>query len=91
MPAFIAAIVGWLVKSVLVRFLVMFGLFFIMSELIPVLVSMLPTETNLNELFGLLPNSVWFFLNYFKISTGITLVISALLTRFLIRRIPVIG
>lgn len=91
MPAFLMSVITWFVRSVLVKFLIMFALFFVMSEFIPVLVKLLPVGTNLNELFNLLPDSVWYFLNYFKVPTGITLVISALLTRFLIRRIPVIG
>ncbi|WP_392564092.1 DUF2523 family protein [Orbus wheelerorum] len=91
MPAFLMSILGWIVRSILVKFLIMFALFFVMSELIPVLASMLPQSTNLKELFNLLPDSVWFYLNYFKVPTGITMVLAALLTRFLIRRIPVIG
>lgn len=91
MPAFFMAVIGWFVRSILVKFLIMFALFFVVSEFIPVLVSLLPTETNIKELFNLLPDSAWFFINYFKIPTGITLVLSALLTRFLIRRIPIIG
>jgi uncharacterized membrane protein len=91
MPAFLMSIVAWFVRSVLVKFLIMFALFFVMSEFIPVLVKLLPSSTNLKDLFGLLPDSVWYFLNYFKVPTGITMVISALLTRFLIRRIPIIG
>jgi len=91
MPAFLMAIVGWFVRSILVKFLIMFVLFFVMSELIPVLASMLPDSTNIKALFDLLPDSVWFYLNYFNVPTGITMVLSALLTRFLIRRIPLIG
>lgn len=91
MPAFLMSVITWFVRSVLVKFLIMFALFFVMSEFIPVLVKLLPSSTNLTDLFGLLPDSVWYFLNYFKIPMGLTMVISALLTRFLIRRIPLIG
>lgn len=91
MGTFITSVISWFVRSVLVKFFIMFSLFFVVSEFIPILVKLLPNSTNLSDLFNLLPESVWFFLNYFKIPTGITLVISALLTRFLIRRIPIIG
>lgn len=91
MGTFITSVISWFVRSVLVKFFIMFSLFFVVSEFIPILVKLLPNSTNLSDLFNLLPDSVWFFLNYFKIPTGITLVISALLTRFLIRRIPIIG
>lgn len=91
MPAFLMSVISWFVRSVLVKFLIMFSLFFVMSEFIPILVKLLPNSTNLKDLFSLLPDSVWYFLNYFKVPIGITMVISALLTRFLIRRIPLIG
>ncbi|EPD1512537.1 DUF2523 family protein [Klebsiella pneumoniae] len=43
------------------------------------------------ELFAQLPDSVWFWLNLFQIPTGISMMVSAIITRFIIRRLPVIG
>jgi hypothetical protein len=36
-------------------------------------------------------NSTWYFLDVFMVQTGIAMVVSAYTTRFIIRRIPVIG
>lgn len=91
MASFFISVITWVFRSILVKFLIMFALFFVVSEFIPVLIKLLPTDTNIKNLFDLLPDQMWYFLNYFKIPTGVTLIISAMLTRFLIRRIPIIG
>lgn len=41
--------------------------------------------------FGNLPTGVVYFLHYFAVSEGLAFIISALLLRFILRRIPFIG
>ena len=36
-------------------------------------------------------SGTWYFLNVFQVTQGLSLVVSAYATRFVIRRIPVIG
>lgn len=43
------------------------------------------------ELFTAIDPSVWYFMNIFEIPFGITVISSAYLLRFLVRRIPFIG
>ncbi len=81
---------AWLLRSVIIKFVVMFGLFWLISELAPVLLSLLPPIT-FGDSFSVLSPGVWFFLDFFQIQTGATMLLSAFVTRFLIRRIPVIG
>ncbi|WP_249684028.1 DUF2523 family protein [Pectobacterium polaris] len=70
----------------------MFALFFVVQEFVPVLLSLVNVSPlPLVELFNQLPDSVWFFLNIFQVPTGITLMISSIIARFIIRRIPLIG
>jgi hypothetical protein len=38
-----------------------------------------------------IPSSVWYFLDLMNFSMGVSMVLSAYVTRFIIRRIPVIG
>ncbi|MEQ9857056.1 DUF2523 family protein [Pectobacterium versatile] len=83
---------GFLLRSVVMKFAVMFGLFFIVQEFVPVLLSLINVSPlPLVELFSQLPDSAWFFLNLFQVPTGMALMISAIVTRFIIRRIPLIG
>lgn len=83
---------GFLVRSVLVKFIVFFGLFFVTSEFVPILAGLLPTgDAGIPALFAAIPAEVWYFLNLFQVPAGVTAVVSAYATRFIIRRIPVIG
>lgn len=86
-------VLGFLVKSVMVKFAVFFGLFFVTTGFIAVLSSsgLLPSSAGLSSsLAGLTPAGAYFF-DLFALSTGISMVISAYVTRFIIRRLPVIG
>lgn len=87
------SILGFVLRSVIVKFVLFFGLFFITTEFIQVLTSsgLLPSASSLSGLFGGIPSAVWYFLNLFSFSTGVSALVSAWATRFIIRRIPVIG
>lgn len=87
---------GFMLRSLIVKFVTFFALFFIVKEFVNVLVQsqLYPGATQasaLSSAFSGIPGSVWYFLDLFSISTGLSTVISAYATRFIIRRIPVIG
>ncbi|MEX0447815.1 DUF2523 family protein [Xenorhabdus sp. SGI246] len=82
---------GFMLRAIIIKFAVFFALFYLVSEFVPVLLELLPGSTNIKELIISLPDSVWYFMNLFMVTTGIKVVISSYLTRFIIRRIPVIG
>jgi hypothetical protein len=85
------AALGFVFRSVLIKFVLFFGLFFVTTEFIQVIGNMLPTGSALSSALGGIPAAVWYFLDLFNISSGIPIVLSAWVTRFIIRRIPVIG
>lgn len=87
------AVLAFVLRSVIVKFATFFALFFITTEFVGVLVSagILPKANALGSALGGIPASVWYFLELFNVSTGIPLILSAYATRFIIRRIPVIG
>jgi hypothetical protein len=82
---------GWLVKSALVKFVLYFGLFFVTTEFIQLITPMLPGASSLTQAFSAQAPGVWYFLNLFKLPLGVSMCLSALVTRFIIRRIPIIG
>lgn len=84
---------GFVFKSVLIKFVLFFGLFFVVTEFVQVLAdsSLLPKASDLNGVLVGIPSGVWFFLDLFNFSLGLPMVISAMVTKFIIRRIPVIG
>ena len=90
----LSSVLGFLFKGTVVKFFVFFGLFYITTEFIPVVIDLfIPSEFNMNlqSLLNQLPNDIWYFLELFKIPFGLSLYVSAMLSRFIIRRIPVIG
>ncbi|UMO89587.1 DUF2523 domain-containing protein [Pectobacterium sp. PL64] len=92
MLAALYAGISFIFRSVVMKFVVMFGLFFIVQEFFPILLSLVNVSPlPLIELFGQLPDSVWYFLNLFQVPTGIAMMVSAIIARFIIRRIPLIG
>lgn len=84
-------VLGFLVRSILVKFVFFFGLYFVTSEFVPVLSSLLPNSNFLSSAFGNIPASMGYFLHMFMVPQGISMILSAYVTRFVIRRIPVIG
>jgi Protein of unknown function (DUF2523) len=84
-------VLAWLVRSVLVKFFVFFGLYFITTEFVSVIASIMPNGNAVTGAMSSVTNSTWYFLDVFMVQTGISMVVSAYATRFIIRRIPVIG
>jgi hypothetical protein len=86
-------LLGFVVRSVIAKFFAYFVMWFITTEFIAVLqnVGILPTASALTGAFGSIGSDVWYFMDLCAFSYGAPLVISAYATRFIIRRIPVIG
>lgn len=86
----------WLVRSVLVKFVIFFALFFVVGEFVSVLLEyLLPSDaasaSNLTAAFSAQNAGVWYFLDMFEISFGVSAVMAAYVTRFILRRVPLIG
>jgi len=45
----------------------------------------------LNFTLGGIPSAVWYFLDLFNASAGISVLLTSYVTRFIIRRLPIIG
>jgi len=83
---------AWVVRSILVKFVVFFGLFYITTEFMGVIVpSLLPNSQSIFSAMSSLPPSMAYFMNIMQVPLGMSMIFSALVTRFIIRRIPVIG
>ncbi len=90
----LAPLVAFLFRDVVVRFLVFTAVFALVAFLVPKAVAYLEPFLGLSGLtdaFAGLSSSVWFFLDFFNLAYGVPLLISAYVSRFLIRRLPVIG
>ncbi|HDL5700272.1 DUF2523 domain-containing protein [Glaesserella parasuis] len=90
----LSGLLGFVFKGVVAKFFVFFALFYVTTEFVPEIINLfVPQELNVNfqTLFNYLPNDVWYFLELFKVPFGISLYLSAMVARFIIRRIPIIG
>ncbi|MBE5213504.1 DUF2523 domain-containing protein [Pectobacterium sp. A535-S3-A17] len=85
------SVLVWLFKSIVIKFVFFTAIYLFVSEAIPVLQERLPVDTDIREVFAQFPDSVWYFANLMMLPYGIKIVLSAWLTRFIIRRIPLIG
>jgi hypothetical protein len=94
MLAILAPLVSWIFRGVVIKFVIFTGLFAVMALLIPRIISwILPfiTPASLTSAFSSISPAMWWFIDMFQLDVGLPLLISAVVTRFLIRRLPVIG
>lgn len=84
-------LLGFLLRSVIVKFILYFGLFFVVTEFVQIITPLLPNSSGLFGSLMSIPASVWYFLDLFNVSVAIPALLSAYVTRFVIRRLPIIG
>lgn len=85
------SVVGWAVKFSVTKAILFFGIYYVVYEFTGVIVDYLPTASILNNAFQGINGDVAYFLTFFQIPAGLTMLLSAYVTRFMIRRIPFIG
>ncbi|KAF1035010.1 MAG: hypothetical protein GAK35_04244 [Herbaspirillum frisingense] len=84
-------IAAFVFRQVVVKFFVLFAIFFIIEAFVGVLGEFIPDPSSLDGALGSLISGMWWFLDLFAFSQGASLVMTASVYRFLIRRIPFIG
>ncbi|HHU8565654.1 TPA: DUF2523 family protein [Escherichia coli] len=91
MTSVLYGVLGFLLRSVIVKFTVFFALYFIVQEFVPLILDMVNRQLPLLALISSIPDSLKYFFSVFKVIDGINIILSAFVSRFIIRRIPVIG
>jgi hypothetical protein len=84
-------VLGFVFRQIVVKFVVLFALYFVVQAFVSTLGSFLPNPANLSSALGSISSGMWWFLDIFAFSQGAPLVVTAMVYRFLIRRIPIIG
>jgi hypothetical protein len=94
MQALLWPIVTWLIREIVIKFVVLTAIFLVAKVFSDVAIEYLQVwldTSGIANALGSLPSAAWYFLNMFHVPTGMQLIFSAYVTRFLIRRLPVIG
>jgi hypothetical protein len=94
MQAALFLVLQWLLREVVLKFLVLTAVFAAVAFFVPKALSYLSPwlgDASLTSAFAGIPSGVWFFLDAFRLDYGVPLMIAAFVARFLIRRLPVIG
>lgn len=84
----------WLISEVVLKVVVMAVLFLLMHSLMPYvwnLVFSMVSPDLLKDSFNGIPATVWWFLGMVDVQYGVAMMVSAYMTRFIIRRMPVVG
>jgi hypothetical protein len=86
------ALMGLVLKEVVIKFVLFAGLFALVAELTPILLKLLPTgDGGIASLLSNIPEGLWYFVDLVRLDVGLPAILSASVTRFIIRRLPIIG
>ena len=85
------SVLGWVFRSLLVKFVLFFALYFITSEFVGFIAQLIPDGSSINGTLSGIGPATWYFLDTFQLTIGMSALVSAYATRFIIRRMPVIG
>lgn len=87
------SIVSWIFRTVVIKFVVLTVLATVVTELMSYVMGKFDFSpiSSLQSTLGGIPSGVLFFLGLFRFDVGLPLMFGAMLTKFLIRRLPVIG
>lgn len=77
--------------SLQVKFALFFALYFITNEFVGFIFALLPNASSINGALSDITAGPWFFLDAFQLPIGISAMVSAYATRFIIHRMLVIG
>ena len=84
---------GFVLRTVVVKFVTFFALFFVTTGFVEVLHSsgLLPSASGIRSAFAGAGPGLAFFFQLLALDVGLPMILSAWATRFIIRRLPVIG
>lgn len=93
-PVLLAPVVSFFLKASVIKFFVVSFIVAAMAVLVPLVMELLGAASLaglLNTAFGGLAPSMWYFIDLFQFSYGLPMLITAYVSRFLIRRLPIVG
>lgn len=89
----LAAAFNWLVRGVVVKFVVFSALAYIVGYIIEFMLTKVDFAgiAGIGTLVSALPSGLLYYVGVFKLDVGIPMIIAAYVIRFGIRRLPIVG
>ena len=86
-------LMNWLFRAQVMKWVIFTMLYAVLVVLIDALSAQLDASAvgELGTIFGTLPDAVLFFMGVLRLDVGIPMLVAAMILRFAIRRLPVIG
>lgn len=94
-------ILGWVFRQFVIKFVVVMAIYVMIASLVNNLAEFMGgsarccslsfNPSGLSNVLSGLPSGVWFWLDLFSFTQGACLIVTAMVYRFLIRRIPFVG
>ena len=94
MPALFSGLLSFLASNIFGKALMVGLVFAVMAIVIPMAIALVSPFLDLSPLasaFSAMPSGFWYLAAFFRLDFGLSVCLSALVARFLIRRLPVIG
>lgn len=94
MLSIFAPLISWIFRSVIMKFIILTAVFAVMALVVPMAIDLITPflgASSLTSAFSGLPSGAWWVLDNMALDYGLPLMISAVIARFLIRRLPFIG
>jgi len=89
---FLVSVFSYIFSAFAIKFLVFGVIFIVITDVIPIFLQVfMPEGVDIQALLSGIPSDVAYFLSFFRIDFGIKAILTAYVSRFLIRRIPFIG
>lgn len=94
MKYILSKILGFVFKKGIAKFFLFFGLYFLVAGFLPIIFEFIGGSDVLRDLSSSLsniPSGVAYFLAPFRMDFAFKVLVTAYITRFLVRRIPLMG
>ena len=86
-------LLGWLVRGVVVKFVILGAIYYVVTWIAEEVLTQLDISplTGLQTVVDAIPTEIIWFMGLFRFDVGLPLMLGAMLTAFVIRRLPIIG
>lgn len=84
---------GWIFRGVVIKFVILSAIYYVVVFIAEQVLGQLDISPvqGLENSFNSLGPSILYFMGVFRLDVGIPLILGAMLTAFIIRRLPIIG